>query len=132
MKTAPTVWRSLTIALALCAAALPGCATGGAEGERGAVLAPDLAGMLELTTQHPEWNEAGKMVAHADLKNNGPDTLHIMVQTLFLDGAGRPIEPDAPWENRLIPEYSTVHYQKAALAEGAVDYQIHVRKGQRH
>lgn len=113
-------------------AALAGCSSTGSEPERGTVLAPELEGMFEMETKSPEWNEAGKMVAHAELRNRGPDTLHVLVQTLFLDASGRPIEPDAPWENRLIPEYSTVHYQKASLAEGAIDYQIHVRKGQSH
>jgi hypothetical protein len=121
--------RALAAALA---AALAGCSSTGTEGERGTVLAPDLEGMLVLETEIPEWNEAGKLVAHAELRNLGPDTLHVLVQTLFLDSAGRPLEPDAPWENRLIPEYSTIHYEKASLADGAIDYRIQVRKGQSH
>jgi len=118
--------------LALAAAALSGCISTGGDDERGAVLAPDLEGMLVLETEIPEWNEAGKLVAHAELRNLGPDTLHVLVQTQFLDSAGRALEPDAPWENRLIPEYSTLHYEKASLADGAIDYRIRIRKGQSH
>jgi hypothetical protein len=72
------------------------------------------------------------MVARALLRNRDPDVKQVMVQTLFVDARGNALEPGSPWENLLIAEYSTVHYSKTALADGAVDYKIQIRRATDH
>jgi hypothetical protein len=119
----------LAIATIIVATGLTGCRIIGSGKNRATVLDPELRGMLEMETKDPKYNEAGQLLAQAQFRNNGPEGLHIMVQTIFLDVSGASLEPDTPWENKLIPEYSTIHYRKASLREGAVDFEIQVRKG---
>jgi hypothetical protein len=113
------------------AAGLAGCSSLGST-ERGTVLDPSLHREIALETDPPEWNATGQMVARARLRNLGPDVRQVMVQTLFLDARGNALEPESPWENRLIPEYATVYYSKTALRDGAVDYMINVRRATDH
>ncbi len=125
------VQRNLFLVL-LAAAGLTGCSAMGSAHERVTVVDPDLRDMLRWETKDPKWNEAGQLLAQTNIQNIGPDKQHILLQTMFFDVDGSALEPDAPWVNEIIPEYSTVYYRKTSLREGAVDYQMHVRRGKIH
>ena len=112
------------------ASGLVGCST--AESRRASLLDPELKGSLELEVQKPELNDAGQLLAQATIVNRMPDSQHVMIQTMFFDIEGNPIEPGAPWENKILPAYGTVYYRKASLAEGAVDFKIQMRRGKVH
>ena len=78
------------------ASGLVGCST--AESRRASLLDPELKGSLELEVQKPELNDAGQLLAQATIVNRMPDSQHVMIQTMFFDIEGNPIEPGATLE----------------------------------
>lgn len=120
------------VAGALCALFLvpiaAGCALSGGT-DRVELLDPELRGTLVLKEQRPRYNDAGQLLAEAEIRNRAPDTELIMIRTVFFDVEDRPVEVDVPWENRTIPGYGSIYYRRTSLGEGAIDFRIEIRRG---
>ncbi len=119
-----------SLILAVLMSGLAGC--GPIEDERGILLDPRLGSSLEMETRTPKWNDAGLLLARATIRNRTSDSLHLLVQTTFLDADGVPLQGNPSWENVIVPEYGSWNHERTAIDTQAVDYQVQVREGKSH
>ena len=100
--------------------------------QRVVLIDPAIGGVLELESRDPRWNDVGQLEARATMRNLTADPLHVLVQTVFLDAEGAPLQGNPSWENVVVPAYGAWNHSRTAIDTRAVDFRIEIREGVQH
>ena len=133
--------RLVAFLLALSCGLAAGCAGGPAipnrfewnDGhQRVLLLDRDLKGDIRVDDTMVDWTLDGRLLARVKIRNYSNSAVNLLVQTIFVDNDGQPVESTNEWQHVHISKNATHFHESNSFSSEASDFVVQIRRAEVH